>query len=416
MNILDLLKNDGFTPKKVSSCKGGEYASACPICGGKDRFRCWPEEPKGGRYWCRQCGGGGDAIQYLIDLKGMTFKDAVNTLGLEMPDRKKPPKKSAWEPKQVDSPSASWQKRAAGFVIWAEGNFFSDISQDALQWLQKERNLSLETIKAFRLGWNPKDLYDDRQRWGLPDELNDKGQLKKVWIPEGLVIPFLDSGHVYRVKVRRTKKDDFPRYIVLPGSSMNTWAIGSSNTFVIVESELDGILISQEAGDLTGIIPLGSAQMRSDKEATERLRQAKKILLALDADNAGAKEAWTWWLEHFSNAFRWPPIGGKDPGEMQVKDIRPWINSGIKHHTNRPEETLIEPANNKDDRTVQAYHVENLNDTFRGRGKDAIKFDSGPEYTISELEQLRGLSAGTQQKIHMIKQIFGASIETNHIN
>lgn len=30
----------------------GEYSSACPICGGEDRFQFWPEV---GNYWCRQC-------------------------------------------------------------------------------------------------------------------------------------------------------------------------------------------------------------------------------------------------------------------------------------------------------------------------------------------------------------------------
>jgi 5S rRNA maturation endonuclease (ribonuclease M5)/Zn ribbon nucleic-acid-binding protein len=37
----------------LKSKKRGEYSSACPVCGGEDRFQFWPEV---GNYWCRQCG------------------------------------------------------------------------------------------------------------------------------------------------------------------------------------------------------------------------------------------------------------------------------------------------------------------------------------------------------------------------
>ncbi len=37
----------------LSSKSKGEYSSACPNCGGHDRFKFWPAV---GNYWCRQCG------------------------------------------------------------------------------------------------------------------------------------------------------------------------------------------------------------------------------------------------------------------------------------------------------------------------------------------------------------------------
>jgi len=48
MTILDLLEQDGIEPKKVASTHGGEYSSSCPLCGGEDRFRYWPEQGDGG--------------------------------------------------------------------------------------------------------------------------------------------------------------------------------------------------------------------------------------------------------------------------------------------------------------------------------------------------------------------------------
>lgn len=38
LNLLDLIQSDGFTFKKVASTNSGEYAGACPWCGGRDRF------------------------------------------------------------------------------------------------------------------------------------------------------------------------------------------------------------------------------------------------------------------------------------------------------------------------------------------------------------------------------------------
>ena len=113
------------------------------------------------------------------------------------------------------------------------------------------------------------------------------------------------------------------------------------------KSELDAILLIQEAGGLVGVIALGNAQARPDKEAMAALSKCKLILVALDADNAGAKEAWQWWTKHFSTARRWPPIA-KDPGEMfqQGVNLQTWIEAGIDHYQGEiaePEKEEIEP-------------------------------------------------------------------------
>ena len=78
MNILDLIEADGGTMKCMAMTYGGEYAGACPWCGGVDRFRVWPER---GRYWCRNCGKHGDTIQYLRDKRGLTFQYACRFIG-----------------------------------------------------------------------------------------------------------------------------------------------------------------------------------------------------------------------------------------------------------------------------------------------------------------------------------------------
>jgi len=111
------------------------------------------------------------------------------------------------------------------------------------------------------------------------------------------------------------------------------WNNTEKKISVIVESELDGILINQEAGDLVKTIALGNAQIRPDIIAHKILQQSDLILCCLDYDSAGAKESWLWWKNTYPEKFkRWTCLGVKDPTEMYQKReyrIREWIVAGF---------------------------------------------------------------------------------------
>jgi len=331
--LLDLAHEDTAL-KRVSSVHGGEYAGPCPSCGGTDRFRVWPET---GRYWCRGCGLKGDAIQYFRDIRGMSFKEAAKAAGQEerierqerAPAERKAP---VWTPKPFSLPGMVWCENAGKLVIWAEAQLWGASGAEHLQWLHVARGLTDETIRAFRLGWNPKELYRNREAWGLPQALNDQGKPKKLWLPPGLVIPHFLDGHIVRVRFRRPEGE--PKYILLPGSCLTPMQTGSGDTVVVVESELDAILLHQVAWDLATFIAMGSASYRPDQAAHELLIRAKRILVALDSpdtDEAGAKSAWGWWLPQYRQARRWPVIQGKDPTEAMRNglDLRLWVQAGL---------------------------------------------------------------------------------------
>lgn len=82
-NVLTLAEQD-LSLKRTSMSNGGEWHSRCLGCGGTDRFCVWPSGGNDGRYWCRQCGRKGDAIQYLRDFRGLSFLEAKRALGLEI--------------------------------------------------------------------------------------------------------------------------------------------------------------------------------------------------------------------------------------------------------------------------------------------------------------------------------------------
>jgi len=178
--LLELLPQDGIQMHRIASTNGGEYVGPCPLCGGVDRFHVWPQQGDGGRYWCRGCEKNGDVIQYLRDVRKLPYPQACLEAG------KKPAvlKRSfdwgrsansegqghgrKWEPREIHLPPTEWIRKCSAFVDWCHEQL---LKEDAiLAYLKDCRGLSEDTIKAFRLGWNPQNLSRGRDAWGLEDE------------------------------------------------------------------------------------------------------------------------------------------------------------------------------------------------------------------------------------------------------
>ena len=174
---------------------------------------------------------------------------------------------------------------------------------------------------------------------GLEPDLKADGTPKKIWLPRGLAIPLCRCGNILRIRIRRPKVDlkteDDRRYHTVRGSDSRAMMLEPNREIqVIVESDLDAMLVVQEAQGLVGAVSLGTAGKRPDEQAVEVLRRSRLILVSLDCDDAGAKAAWHWWLNHFSQARRWPPVGGKDPGDMHQAGVNlsDWIEAGIDEY------------------------------------------------------------------------------------
>ncbi len=354
MNIMDALHLAGVTVKKVATTRGGEYAGGCPACGeGRDRFRVWPADKEGeGSYWCRRCGKGGDLVQFLVDFCGYDYKEAFaaagrSNTGCYIPTRYKPARQAVpavkkFEPVERDNPVDTWQTKAGEFVNRSHQALLE--YDHGLEYLAS-RGISLSSVKKFRLGWHPgeKDKtcsFRPRKSWGLPEIINKKtGRPKMLWLPRGIVIPCYRGGGLHRVKIRRPKvdlkTDKDVKYYVLPGSGMEVFSAGSNkDVAVIVEAELDAILVAQEAGDLAGVVALGSTSTRPGSSVFYALQACQRVLVALDYDNGGSgpgETAVQWWKDNFRNAFWWPVPDGKDPGEAWEEgiDIAAWVTAGL---------------------------------------------------------------------------------------
>jgi hypothetical protein len=233
------------------------------------------------------------------------------------------------------APGELWQARARKLVDEAVYHLWTPTGKPMLDFLFQRRGLIEKTIREFSLGLVPLNRWADAKTWGVDEILKDNGKPKKYWIPRGLTIPLCQEDQVLRVRVRRPKSDGDHRYYLLRGSNTRAMVLGTVRSVsVLVESELDALLLHQEAGDLVNVISLGNAQTRPDQGAAEILNQSQLILVSLDADRAGAAESWRWWKEHYLQAHRWPSIQGKDPGEMWAAGVslRTWVEAGLMEY------------------------------------------------------------------------------------
>lgn len=228
-------------------------------------------------------------------------------------------------------PPKLWQSRATDFARLCQKRLLHN--GDIMNWL-RERGLVSDTVRAARLGWNDRGLYIEREFWGLPPESSKISKVRKLYIPAGLVIPFCpgNTGTVTRLRIRLRTPLGNQSYSVVSGSSLAPTVIWSYSqpSVIIVESELDGLLVDQEAGDLVGVVVLGSVAGCPDPVLQKRLMAVRSILISLNNDAAGNATS-EYWLEKYPRARRWTPRPGKNPSEMFLagQNIRDWIEGGL---------------------------------------------------------------------------------------
>lgn len=359
-NLLELLKNRGFSPRKISSSHGGEFCSPCPgpICkgAGEDRFHIWPyRENSGkcvGRFWCRQCDISGDTIAFLQQVDGLTFPDACAELGIAIEakqsqrrSRYQPPpaplsnQEQVWQPRSYPEPGAVWQEKAANLLADCQSRLLS--TPEALSWLTA-RGIDTATAKAYGLGYNlsskGKDRYRPRERWGLPEKTQG-GKAKRLWLPAGWVIPSYNlAGQLIHLRIRRRDEDIASfgkniKYLPVDGSSMATMVLHpQAEVFVVVESGFDAILVASLFGGLIGAITTWNSAARPDAAAHALLCKSSCILGGLDYDQGGDREQ-PWWQQQYQQYRRLPALPGssKDPGDAALAgvDLFAWVKDGL---------------------------------------------------------------------------------------
>ncbi len=329
--LLELAQEIGLNPFKVSATQGGEYKSACPQCGGKDRFFIQPHKPMkncAGYYRCRQCDISGDTIQFAMDFKGMDFKEAAQYVNAALPPKSlffKPSTKTSFTPAQICSPPNLWHTKVNAFASWAHKDIRGQ--KEILEWLHK-RGRPAEAIRTYKIGWNPQEIIRNKEDWGIKAQQNDNN---KLWIPAGIVIPSLErNGKVQRIKIRRTSwqpGDSIGKYIALSGNASGLTIIGDTqkDLILVIESELDAYATHYATSDFAFVVAIGS-NIKNPDNVTDYLAKKKTILVCYDNDKGG-EAMWNKWKKLYPHAYPYPAPLGKDIGESIENGlrVRPWI-------------------------------------------------------------------------------------------
>ncbi len=251
---------------------------------------------------CPSDANGGDVFTFYMAWKGVDFKTALAELAERTNVTSDAPvhlhgAKSELLPAPA-APLPTWCARAEQFVAWAENNLANH--KGAQEYLEKERGLSPETWRAFRLGYNPVNLYDDPARWGL---LTGG---KKIWMPRGIVIPGFSQEKPWYVKVRRPLPDQsLDKYIGewnsqdgLPDVKFGGPRGGVSCLFrlelpgtmpvlVLAEGEWDTMLLWEYCPDFCDVATLGGAGNKMDALDLSFLTRYLAVLIVYDDDEAG---------------------------------------------------------------------------------------------------------------------------------
>jgi DNA primase len=347
-------------------------APRCPNCGrGEDRLVIWPESGETGQVYCRKCdwgrsthpSGSIDGIEYMRQAEGMGFREACAFFGVEhktagdgAPAGDGAEKSSADESPGVDHdtncekgagwqkytpPNQQWRTSARLFCTECKKRLWSGSSAalSALNYLE-QRGLVERTICNVGLGVNPEERFPKRTEWGLdPKESRRDGG--KIWLPQGIVIPWADSEGLSNVDIRRPDGDVDPsgeegwkgrKYQQAAGKWSPLWGVQwltPEKPAVLVEGEFDALAVRQEAADLCTPVATGSTGGARRQDWHKKLSDTPFVLVAFDSEESGEKASRVW-TAALPNAYRWHPHAG-DPAEMleRGKDLRTWVQCGL---------------------------------------------------------------------------------------
>lgn len=203
-------------------------------------------------------------------------------------------------PAADEPPPAEWRREAAALIDRAQAYLWSDApdAQRVRDYLRQVRGLDDATIRAARIGYNP--------RWTRTRIQKDNG--KRARLAPGILLPYIIDNVTWALRVRtitgnladaldmppHTHQDGgtLPKYINLIGSKVsgalyNADAIRDDQPVVLVEGEFDALLAGQLLAPHYTVCTLGGASSRLTARWLHRLRRVPRLLLMLDNDAAG---------------------------------------------------------------------------------------------------------------------------------
>jgi DNA primase len=290
---------------------GRDWKGLCPFHGEKTpSFYVVPDK----KFWnCFGCGAKGDAIKFVMELDGKSFREAIESLATEAGIDLTPADPEESRRASHRAALAEVNERAAKFyerVLWEHPR--GEIAREHL----KKRGISEETARAWRLGYAP-GLWDalskSLARAKVDPRLIEEAGLavpRKKGPGSGtlydrfrgrLIIPIRESGRVVAFGGRLLEGESDAKYLNSPetplyqkgttlfGLDRARDALRREGVALFVEGYFDAIGLHQ-AGVQMAVATCGTALTEKHLELVVRTG-ARELVFVFDGDAAGLRAA-----------------------------------------------------------------------------------------------------------------------------
>ena len=285
---------------------------------------------------------GGDVFAFVMEAEGMDFRQAMEFLA-----RKAGVDLSEYQSAGAKKRSA-YKKRLLAANELAARYFQQSLlrSQQAIEYVFKQRGLSRQTVQDFQIGYAPDSgtalLAALEKRGFTKREINDAGLLNrygKDLFRGRMMIPLMDQGGQVIGFTGRIigNVPNAPKYLNTPQTllydkgrhifalSQAKEAIRKSGFVVMVEGNLD-VVSSHQAGVAQTVATAGTSMTENHLKAVKRL--TGDVRLCYDGDQAGvaATERAIELASHegVELTIISLPDGAKDPDELIKSSVQAW--------------------------------------------------------------------------------------------
>ena len=278
---------------------GANLFGLCPFHG--EKTASFSVAPDKGIYYCFGCHKGGGAINFMMELEGLSYPDAVRALakraGMEVPEDEQ-------YQSRYRQQERLWalMKEAARYF---HAQLYSPAGAEGLAYAQK-RGMPKATLTTFGIGFAP-------NTWsGLTDAMKKKGYTDQELIDAGLVsqkgnrifdrfrnrlmFPIIDvRGNIIGFG-GRVMDDSTPKYLNSPETlifnkrknlfGLNLAKKSKLGYLILVEGYMDAIALHQYGFDCA-VASLGTSL--TEEHAALLSRYTEQVVLIYDGDEAGQR-------------------------------------------------------------------------------------------------------------------------------
>ena len=280
---------------------GANMFGLCPFHG--EKTASFSVAPDKGIYYCFGCHKGGGAINFMMELEGLSYPDAVRSLakraGMQVPEDEQ-------YQSRYRAQERLWalHKDAARFF---HTQLYAPIGKHALDYALG-RGMSKAILTTFGVGYAP-DSWDAmvkamKAKGYTDQELVDSGLVTRSQknnnlfdrFRDRLMFPIIDvRGNVIGFGGRALKNDkDTAKYLNSPETiifnkrknlfGLNLAKKSKENSLILVEGNIDVVALHQYGFD-NAVASLGTSL--TEEQAALMTRYAEQIVLLYDGDQAG---------------------------------------------------------------------------------------------------------------------------------